>query len=322
MDEINLKKISVVIPCYNEENSVDEMYDRLIKTFEKLKNYEYEIIFIDDCSPDKTWEKIEGICKQDKKVKGVHNSTNFGPTRNIFQSMKMGSGDAVFMLMGDLQQPPEYLLEFVSHWEQGSQIVIGVHENTETTGIMKLGRSIYYKLMDKISGKKILPNFNSYGLYDKSLINTIASIDNIYPYLPGIIMEYAGNIKSIPIPQEKSHRGASGLNFAKRYDYAMLGMTSYTRLLMRIATFVGCLIGALALLFTIYVFFQKITNWDAYPVGIPSILIGVFFLGAIQLFFLGIMGEYILSINERTMNRPTTVVDKKINFSEEENTEK
>lgn len=313
-----MKKISVVIPCYNEEKSIHEMADRLRAVFKQMEKYDYEIIFVDDCSPDNTWEKIREECAADKKVKGVHNVTNFGPTRNIFQSIKYGDGDATFVLMGDLQQPPEVLPEFVRYWEEGYKGVSGIHPNTEDRGIMAFGRRQYYRLMLSLSGHKSFPNSTGYGLYDKSVIDSIRKINNIQAYLPGILSEYCGEIKLIPVEQAQSKRGRSNQNFMKKYDYAMVGLTSYTKFLMRFATFLGCLIGICAMIFSIVVFAMKLTHWDTYPMGIPTILIGIFFLGAIQLFFLGIMGEYILSINERSMERPITVIDKKINFGDED----
>lgn len=313
-----MKRISVVIPCYNEENSIHEMTVRLKAVFEQMENYDYEIIFVDDCSLDGTWEKICAECAGDKKIKGVHNVTNFGPTRNIFQSLKYGDGDATFILMGDLQQPPEALPEFVRYWEDGYKGVSGIHANTEDKGLMAFGRNQYYRLMSSLSGHKSFPNSTGYGLYDRSVIDSIRKIHNVQPYLPGILSEYSGEIKLIPVAQAESKRGRSNQNFMKKYDQAMVGLTSYTKFLMRLSTFLGCLVGAVAFIFSIIVLIMKLTHWDSYPMGIPSILIGIFFLGAVQLFFLGIMGEYILSINERSMDRPLTVADRLINFEGDE----
>lgn len=313
-----MKKISVIVPCYNDENGVHEMVERIRNVFAQLEGYDYELIFVDDCSPDSTWEKICFECEKDKRVKGVHNITNFGPTRNIFQSLQYGSGDAFFLLMGDLQQPPEKLPEFIKHWESGYKAVSGIHMNTEDRGLMAWGRRMYYRLMAILTGYKSFTNSTGYGLYDKSVIDSIRQVHDTQPYLPGLLAEYSGDIKRIPVEQQKSKRGYSNQNFLKKYDYAMVGLTSYTKILMRISTFAGCLLGFVAAVFAIVVLILKLIHWDSYPMGIPSILIGVFFLGAVQLFFLGIMGEYILSINERSMDRPLTVADKKVNFGEDE----
>ncbi len=311
------KLISVAIPCYNEENSVQEMYERLREVFKALPQYDYEIIFADDCSQDGTWEKIEAVCGQDRRVKGIHNVTNFGPIRNIVQVLRSGRGDAVFLLMGDLQEPPERLPEFVGYWEEGYNAVVGVHPNSTDHGITALGRKLYYGLLRKLSNSRLIPNFSYYGLYGRPLMEVLRKIDDTQPFFPGIVAEYAGRIKTVEVVQEPSRRGKSGQNFLKKYDQGMVGLTSYTKLLMRLATFAGVLVGALGMLFSLYALCMKLIFWDSYPMGIPSVIIGVFFLGAIQLFFLGIMGEYILSINERSMKRPLTVSDRKLNFDEE-----
>ena len=315
----NKKKISVTIPCYNEENSVVEMYERLQKVFSQLPQYDYEIIFVDDCSPDNTWEKISQVCKMNENVKGVHNVTNFGPIRNIFQTMRYGTGDAVFVLMGDLQQPPERLPEFIKYWEQGYKATIATHSNTKDTGIISFCRSLYYKLIDTMSNQKMIPKFSYFGLYDKTIIDLLNDIDDTQPFFPGILVEYCNKIKVIDIPQEESKRGRSGQNFLKKYDQAMTAITSYTKILMRLATFVGMSIGLLAIIFSIIVLVLKLLFWETYPMGTPTIIIGIFFLGAIQLFFMGILGEYVLSINERSMKKPITFADKKINFDKEKN---
>lgn len=311
------KKISVVIPCYKEENSVLEMYDRLIAVLKTLPQYDYEVIFADDCSPDSTWEKIASICARDKDVKGVHNATNFGPIRNIFQAIKYGTGDVIFLLMGDLQEPPERLPEFLRYWEEGYQAVIGVHPNSADKGIVAFCRKLYYKLMGMLSNDKIISNFSYYGVFGREIIDTVNKIEDVQPFFPGIVAEYAGRIKTIEVPQEDSRRGKSGQNFLKKYDQAMIGLTAYTKLLMRLVTFIGLFIGLLAAIFAVYVLCMKLIFWDSYPVGIPTVIIGIFFLGAIQLFFLGIMGEYILSINERSMKRPLTTVDIQFNCTGE-----
>lgn len=318
-EKTDRKKISVVIPCYNEENSVFEMYDRLTAVFQELPKYDYEIIYADDCSPDSTWDKIASICKKDQRIKGVHNITNFGPVRNIFQAVKLGKGDAVFLLMGDLQEPPERLPEFLQYWEEGYQAVIGVHPNSKDKGIMVFCRKLYYKWMRILSNNKIIPNFSYYGLYSREIIDCLQEIEDIQPFFPGIVAEYTGKIKMIEVCQETSKRGKSGQNFFKKYDQAMIGLTSYTKLLMRLATFVGLLIGIIAVIFAMFALCMKLIFWESYPMGIPTVIIGIFFLGAIQLFFLGIMGEYILSINERSMKRPLTAIDKRLNFIEEIN---
>ena len=312
-----MKKISIVIPCYGEEKSVGLMYDRLKKVFdEQLFNYDYEIVFVDDHSPDNTWYEIEKVCTIDKKVKGILNAKNFGFTRNIFFTLKQGTGDNTFMLFGDLQDPPELLPDFVKKGEEGYKVVVGQKNKSEESKFWYFLRTIYYKMIDKLAINKQIQHYNGYGLYDKSFIEILKQIDDSAPYLKGIVSEFAMNPYILKYEQKESNRGKSGFNFFKLYDVAMLGITSYTKTLMRMATFVGAILGIFSLLFAIFIFINKLLNWNEYPVGTASIIIGIFFIGAVQLFFIGILGEYILSINTRVLKRPLVVVEKKLNFDE------
>ena len=313
-----MKKISVVIPCWSEEKSVRLMYDRLRTVFDnQLSNYDYEIIFVDDHSPDGTWKEIENICKLDKKVKGILNAKNFGFIRNVFFTLKQGAGDATFMLFGDLQDPPELLPDFVKKWEEGYRVVIGQKVKSEESKILYFWRSVYYKFIGSLSSTKQIQHFNGYGLYDRKFIDTMNDIDDPIPYLKGIVAEFSMNPFIIEYNQAESNRGKSGSNFFKNYDIAMIGITSYTKTLMRMATFIGGILGIFSLLFAMFIFINKLLNWNDYPVGTASIIVGIFFIGAIQLFFIGILGEYILSINTRVLKRPLVVVEKKLNFDED-----
>jgi glycosyltransferase involved in cell wall biosynthesis len=313
-----MSKISVVIPCYNDSASVAKMHERLTAVFKNaLPQYDYEIIFVDDRSPDDTWEKIRKVCTADKKAKGVRNATNFGFYRNVFSSMKYGGGDAVFMIFGDMQDPPEVLPDFVRRWEAGRKVVVGSRSNTYNKKLIAFARKIYYKLVYVLSRHKQIEGISGFGLYDRSFIRILYDIDDMQPVLTGIITEYVKDIEIVPVLQEKGGRAKSNMNFWGRYDYAMITITSYTKFLLRICTFFGVVIGALSLAFALFVVILKLTNWYSYPIGIPSVIVGMFFLGAVQLFFLGVLGEYVLSINERSMKRPLVVIDEKLNFEDD-----
>lgn len=317
-----MKKISVTIPCWSEEKSVRQMYSRLIKIFsEKLKQYDYEIIFVDDYSPDNTRSEIRKLCEEDKRVKAVFNARNFGFSRNVFATLQYGSGDATFMLFGDLQDPPELLPEMVKRWEAGSKVVIGQRTKGNENPIMYSMRKAYYKLMELLSDSKQIEHFNGFGLYDKSFIDVLKELDDPMPYLKGIISELAIEQSIVRYEQAASLRGKSGANFLKNYDLAMQGITSYTKILMRIATFLGAGLGIISAIFAIFVLISKLCNWGLYPYGTATIIIGVFFIGAVQLFFMGILGEYVLSINTRSMKRPLVIVGEKINFEQEDEKE-
>lgn len=313
-----MKTISVTIPCWAEEKSVRQMYERLTKVFrEQLPQYNYEIIYVDDCSPDNTRGEIRKLCEEDKHVKGVFNARNFGFSRNVFASLLYGSGDATFMLFGDLQDPPELLPEMVKRWESGCKVVIGQRTKGNESKIMYAMRSLYYKLIKLLGGTDQIQHFNGFGLYDKMFIDVLRQLDDPAPYLKGIVSELAIGQSIVPYEQAASLRGKSGSNFLKNYDLAMLGITSYTKILMRIATFLGAGLGILSFLFALFILASKLLNWYSYPYGTATIIIGVFFIGAVQLFFMGILGEYVLSINTRSMRRPLVVVGERLNFDED-----
>ena len=315
-----MKKISVVIPCYNDSKSVENMRNRLTKVFtEQLSSYDYEIIFVDDHSPDNTWEKISEVCKTDPKCKGVRNAKNFGFSRNVFACLRdYADGDAVFMLFGDLQDPPENLPLFVKEWENGGKVIVGQKLKSRESKIVYTFRTLYYKLIGKFSQVSQIQHFNGYGLYDKCFIEVLRQIHDPMPYLKGIVGEFAMNLKIVNYEQYKSERGKSNFNFFRMYDFAMQGITAYTKTFMRMATYIGAVMGIISIIVAIAVFIVKLCNWETYPVGIPSLQVAVFLIGAIQLFFLGIMGEYILSINTRSLDRPLVVVGEKVNFNEKE----
>ena len=312
-----MKKISVVIPSYNEENSIRLMYETLISCFhDKLSMYDYEIIFIDDFSKDATRKKIEEICNEDKKVKAIFNAKNFGYTRNVFFSLKQGTGDAVFMVFGDMQDPPGKLVDFVARWEEGYKVILGQKVKSKESKVLYFLRTTYYKLMESASAVQQIQHFNGFGLYDRDFIEVIKEIDDSQPYFKGIISEFSFNQVIVPYIQNSSKRGKSNVNFSRAYDAAMIGITSYTKFLMRMSTFIGALVGVVSVIIAAVAFFIKLTNWNAYPFGTAALTIGVFFLGAVQLFFIGILGEYILAINTRTMKRPLVAVERWINFDE------
>ena len=228
-----MKTISVTIPCWSEEKSVRQMYDRLTKVFrEQLPQYDYEIIYVDDYSPDNTRVEIRKLCNEDKRVKAVFNARNFGFTRNVFATLQYGSGDATFMLFGDLQDPPELLPEMVKRWEAGSKVVIGQRSKGNESRLMYAMRSLYYKLIKLLGGANQVQHFNGFGLYDRTFIDILKQLDDPVPYLKGIVSELAIEESVIPYEQAESMRGHSGANFMKNYDLAMLGITSYTKTLI------------------------------------------------------------------------------------------
>ena len=311
-----MKKISVVVPCYNEEHSVTELYDRVRKIFEEqLKEYAYEIIYVDDYSGDHTREILRELCERDRQhVRAVFNAANFGFSRNIFSTLSQAEGDAAFLVFGDLQDPPELLPQFVEKWEQGARVVIGQKTKSAENKWMVFMRKLYYLMINGLSDTRQIRQFNGYGLYDRKFIDIVRQIDDLQPYLKAVVAEYGSDYEVVPYAHQKSGRGKSNFNLYKNYDFAMEGITSSTKKLMRIATFSGAGLGVASAVYGIYVIIRKLLFWSSYPMGMASLSVGIFLLGALQLFFIGILGEYVLSINTRTMRKPRVVIEERINF--------
>ncbi|QQM67007.1 glycosyltransferase family 2 protein [Actinomyces weissii] len=309
------KTISVVIPSFNEEKSVQAMYDRLNQVFrEQLPAYDYEIIFVDDFSTDGTREQVRALAAKDSRVKGVFNARNFGFHRNVFSALTYGSGDATFMLFGDLQDPPENLPEFISRWEAGAHVVVGQRRSSDEGWIMTACRHLYYKLIDWFSDTPQIARFTGYGLYSREFVEVLKDIGDIQPFLKAVVAEYGIGLEIVQYDQAQSSRGKSNFNFLRNYDFAMQGITSSTKLLMRMATFIAAAVGLVCLGLAFFVLVKKLVDWNAYPVGEASRTVGLFFLGAVQLFFIGILGEYILNINGRIVRKPRVVVGERVGF--------
>ena len=312
-----MKKISVVVPCYNEQKSIELMYQTIKNIFEKeLSEYDYDLILADDYSKDNTREIIRNLCKKDRHVKAVFNMSNFGFSRNVFSALQEAEGNAVFLVFGDMQDPPELLPEFVKKWENGSKVVIGQKTASDEARFMNFMRKMYYRVIRSLSDKPQIEEFNGFGLYDHKFIDVLRGIGDIQPYLKTVVSEYAPDYDKVLYHHQKSERGKSNFSLYKNYDFAMEGITSSTKKLMRMATFIGAGLGVISAIYAISVVVRKILFRDMFPIGLASIMVGVYLLGAIQLFFIGILGEYMLSINVRTMRKPRVVVDERINFED------
>lgn len=310
-----MKKISIMVPTYNEEENVELMYEALKNVFEKeLKSYQYEILFIDNKSKDKTRELIRKICKKDKNVKAIFNAQNFGQFNSPYYGLISTTGDCTISLACDFQDPVEMIPKFVKEWENGYKIVIGIKTKSKEGKVMYFLRSLYYKLIKKFSEVEQIEHFTGFGLYDKDFIQVLKDLDDPNPYLRGIVSELGYERKEIPFVQPKRERGKSSNNWYRLYDAAMLGITSYTKVGLRAATILGFIIAFLSIVVAIVYLILKLCMWNTFEAGMAPLLIGVFLLGGIQIFFIGFLGEYILSINQRMMHRPLVVVEEKINF--------
>ncbi len=311
-----MKRISIIVPCYNEWDSVHELYNKVVDMFStSLKKYNFEVVFVDDFSKDNTRDEIRKLCEQDKEhVKAVFNSTNFWFSRNIFASFKYGNGDAIFLVFWDLQDPPELLPKFVEKRETWNNVVIWEKIWSEENKIISFYRRLYYNLIWILSETSQIKNFNGFWLYDKSFVEVINEINDMSPYLKQVIAEYSNNYGIIKYEHKKSHRWKSNFNFYRNYDFAMEWITSSTKKLMRLSTLIGSILMILSIIYACYVFIKKIMYRDSYPIWIASLTIWIFLLWSIILFFIWVLWEYVLTINTKTLRRPRVVVWEKINF--------
>lgn len=317
--EKNGKMVSIMVPCYNEEENVIPMSEALVEVMTKeLPQYDYEIIFIDNCSQDRTREYLEEICAKNKNIKAIFNVTNFGQFNSPFYGLCQTSGDCAIAVCCDFQDPVEMIPKFVAEWEKGYKVVSGIKSQSKENKFIYFLRTVYYKLIKSMSDVEMIEHFTGFGLYDKSFIQLIRELDDPLPFIRGIVAEYGFKRKDLEYTQPKRRAGKTKNNFYTLYDAAMLSITSYTKVGLRLATFCGFGASAISLLIAVVYLVYKLTHWYTFNAGMAPVIIGIFLIGSVQLFFIGLIGEYILNINKRVIHRPLVVVEKKINFEDKD----
>ena len=310
-----MKKISVLIPCFNESDNVIPIREAIIDEFANyLPSYDYEIVFIDNSSTDGTREKLEKLCGRNKKIKAIFNAKNFGQFNSPYYGMCQTTGDCTISMCCDFQDPVSLIHRFVAEWEKGYKIVSAIKTQSVENKVMRFLRTCYYKTIKKMSSVEQIEHFTGTGLYDKSFVDVLKSLDDPTPFLRGIVAELGALRKDIPYTQAKRRAGKTHNNWYTLYDAAMLSFTSYTKVGLRMASFLGFIIALLDILFAVLYFVAKLIWWDRFPMGTAPLLIGMFFLGGVQLIFLGLLGEYVMSINTRVMHRPLVIEEKRLNF--------
>jgi glycosyltransferase involved in cell wall biosynthesis len=310
-----MKKISILIPCYNEEKNVVPLYNEVMGIFIKhLSSYDYEIIFIDNYSTDNTRFLLREICKGDKKVKAIFNARNFGGVNSAVYGLRQTSGDCAILLFADFQEPVDLIPAFVKAWEEGYKIVAGIKKQSKENKIKRFLRTCYYNILQKMSEIKQIIHFDGFGLYDNSFIDILRSLHEPTPYLKSIVAELGFARKDIPYVQQKRRSGKSHYSWYALYNDAMLSFTSYTKMGLRFATILGFIFSGIFFVIALIYFIYKLMYWNSFSIGIAPIVIGMFLLGSLQLFFIGFIGEYIMAINTRIMNRPLVIEEERINF--------
>jgi len=309
------KLISIVTPCYNESANAELLYRKVKEIMTGLTNYDYEHIFIDNASKDETVAILKSIAAKDRNVKIIVNSRNFGHIRSPFYALLQARGDAVISVVADFQDPPEMISQFVKKWEEGFDIVIGVKSKSKENFVMFSIRKLYYSLIKKFSeGVEQIKNFTGFGLYDKKVMDVLRQMKEPYPYFRGLISEIGFERAEIEFVQPVRKKGKTKNNFYTLYDIAMLGFVNYSKLPLRVSAFIGFIVSVISFVVAVCYFIYKIVYWDRFNVGTAPLVIGVFFFSAVQLFFIGIIGEYIGAIYTQVKNRPLVIEKERINF--------
>ena len=314
-----MKKISVLIPCYNEAENVGPISKAVTDIMEReLPRYDYELVFIDNDSTDGTRDILRGLCSANPRIKAILNARNFGQFNSPYYGMLQVTGDCVIEMVADFQDPVEMIPKYVHEWEKGYKIVIGIKTSSKENRMMYWLRSCYYKTIKKLSDVEQIEHFTGSGLYDREFIEVLRNLDDPTPFLRGIVAELGYRRKEIPYEQPRRRAGKTHNNFYRLYDAAMLSVTSYTKAGLRLATIFGSICAVVSMLIALVYLVMKLIWWDRFPAGMAPMLIGMLFLGSVQLFFIGFLGEYIMSINQRVMKRPLVIEEERINFNEEE----
>lgn len=309
-----MKKVSMLIPTFNESENVEPLSSAVIKEFEKLPQYDYDILFIDNDSRDGTRDKLRKLCAENKRIKAIFNAKNFGQNNSPYYGITQTDGDCTILMCADFQDPVDMIPVLIKEWENGYKIVSAIKTRSKENKFIRFLRTCYYKMIKKFSDIEQIEHFTGFGLYDKSFVEVLRNLKDPTPFLRGIVAELGFKRKEIPYEQQLRRAGKSKNNFFSLYDIAMLSFTSYTKIGLRLATFLGLGIAFFSFIVAMVYLVYKLLYWDTFSAGTAPMVIGMFFLGAVQLIFLGLMGEYILSMNKRIMNRPLVIEDERINF--------
>ncbi len=308
------KYLSIVTPCYNEEENVNAVYDQVKAVIASLPGYTYEHLFIDNSSTDKTVKLIKELASTDPNVKLIVNARNFGHIRSPYHAMLQTSGDAVVLLVADLQDPPEMIRDFVAKWEEGYKVVLGIKTASKESPLMFAVRKTYYNIINRLAEIKINKNNTGFGLYDKAVIEVLRKIDDPYPYFRGLISDIGFESAHLTYTQPARLRGLTKNNFYTLYDIGMLGITNHSKVPLRIATFIGFALSALSLLVALGYLTAKLLFWSRFTLGTAPLIIGLFLFSSVQLFFIGVLGEYIGAIHTQVLKRPHVIEIERINF--------
>lgn len=314
-----MKKISIATGCYNEAGNLQELYDRLMKVLQQFPQYDYEIIVADNCSTDGSQDILRKIAAKDKKFKVILNSNNFGQITSAYNAFLQTTGNASVIMCSDLQEPPEMVAEFIRQWEDGYKVVVAVKSRSRENPLMFLLRKCYYRLLAHISdSNEIIQNFTGFGLYDRKFMDALRLYKDPMPYFRGLVSEIGFKRATVEFVQERRRHGLTKNNFFRLYEYAMTGFVNHSKLPLRLAVFCGFCLSGFSLMIALAYFIYKLMFWDTFNLGLAPLVIGLFFFSAVQLIFIGIIGEYIGAIYTQVKNKPLAIEDEKLNFGDYE----
>lgn len=309
-----MKRITILTPCYNEEENVKPLHAAVRKVFADLPDYEFEHLFIDNHSEDGTVAALRQLAAEYPNVKVILNTRNFGHVRSPYHGLLQATGDAVIALMADFQDPPEMIPKYLAKWEEGYKVVLGVKTSSDESAVMYFCRTLYYKFLDRVADVDLIQHATGSGLYDQQVIKVLRQIDDPYPYVRGLVADIGFDVCTLEYHQAQRRRGISKNNFYSLYDVAMIGVTNHSKLPLRLAAMMGFVMSGVSLLIAIGYLIAKLLFWYHYPTGIAPVLIGVFFFASVQLFFIGVLGEYIGAIYTQVRNRPLVIEKERLNF--------
>ena len=309
-----MKLISILTACYNEEENVEQLHAEVVQVMSQLPEYEFEHIYIDNASTDGTVPILRRLAAEDSRVKVILNARNFGHIRSPFHGILQARGDAVISLAADFQEPPNLIKEFVKKWEEGYLVVTGIKTASQQGWIFHAVRTLYYRVLRKLSDVNLIENFTGFGLYDRQVVEILRKMDDPYPYTRGLIADIGLDAAKVEFIQPARKRGITKNNFYTLFDMAMLGFTNNTKIPLRLATMVGFLVAAVSFIIALFYLVLKLIYWQDFALGLAPLVIGMFFFGGIQMLFLGIVGEYVGAIYTQVLHRPLVIEKERINF--------
>ena len=312
-----IPKITILTPCYNEAENVRTLYERVRAVFQPLREYTYEHLFIDNASTDATVAILREIAATDRNVKVIVNTRNFGHVRSPYHALLQCRGDAVIGMAADLQDPPELIPAFLAKWREGYKVVLGIKEAAEESALMSAIRRVGYRVIDRLSEVKQVRNSTGFGLYDKAFVAVLRRLPDPYPYFRGIVAELGFRYATVPYTQPLRKRGITKNNLYTLYDLGVQGIVNHSRIPLRLATILGFVSSVITLIAALVYFVMKMLFWYNLPIGVAPVIIGLFCVASVQLFFLGVLGEYVGSIYTQVRNRPLVVEQERINFDDD-----